>query len=114
MPEKLPPLSSQSQHPSSNVTFNHNIYANGGEILVRGANDIVADPQFVNFSNNDFRLKSNSPGIDKGTNFSAVKTDITGNRRPSGKGFDIGAYEYQHSGNPTTNPTTPHPGCPTN
>ncbi|MCG6138389.1 MAG: right-handed parallel beta-helix repeat-containing protein [Nostoc sp. LLA-1] len=100
---------------SSNVTFNYNIYANGGEILVRGANDIVADPQFVNFSNNDFRLKSNSPGIDKGTNFSAVKTDIAGNRRPSGSGFDIGAYEYQHSGNPTTtNPTTPPPDCPTN
>lgn len=29
-------------------------------------------------------------GIDMG-----VCTDLVGNRRPSGKGFDIGAYEFQ-------------------
>ncbi|MCG6137756.1 MAG: right-handed parallel beta-helix repeat-containing protein [Nostoc sp. LLA-1] len=80
---------------SSNITYDHNIYANDGNIVVQGDNDIIADPQFVNLSNNDFRLKANSPAIDKGTNFSAVTTDIAGNRRPSGTKYDIGAYEYQ-------------------
>jgi len=57
--------------------------------------DITAEPVFVDPDNNDFHLKSNSPGIDAGADLSdLVPFDIEGNKRPQGKGYDIGAYEY--------------------
>jgi parallel beta-helix repeat protein len=81
---------------SSNITYDYNLYANDGNIVVKGDYDIIGDPQFVNLSNNDFRLKSNSPAIDKGTTLSVIKTDIDGNPRPFGNRYDIGAYEYRY------------------
>jgi hypothetical protein len=77
----------------TNVIFNYNIYANSTAIGAKGANDIVADPRFVNPSAGDFRLQSISPAINKA--FSFMKTDFLENPRPSGNGSDIGAYEYQ-------------------
>ena len=52
---------------------------------------------FVNPSGNDYHLSSTSPAIDAGTSSHAPSTDIAGNPRPSGAGYDIGAYEYQSS-----------------
>jgi hypothetical protein len=57
---------------------------------------ITADPQFVNYQANgtgDYRLKSTSPAIDKGTATSAPTTDIDCYARPRGAAHDIGAYE---------------------
>jgi len=59
-----------------------------------GKNDVTAEPQFVDPANGDYRLKPGSPGIDAGTTIEAVKTDVRGVERPQGKGYDIGAYEY--------------------
>ena len=50
---------------------------------------------FVNPSGYDYHLLSTSPAIDAGTSTDAPSTDLGGNPRPSGKGYDIGAYEYQ-------------------
>ena len=69
---------------------------------------------FVNTSGNDYHLSSTSPAIGVGTSTDAPSTDIARNPRPSGKGYDIGAYEYQ--GSPTTAatppPATPPPATP--
>lgn len=46
-------------------------------------------------SNIDLHLVSNSPAIDNGTGTDAPIADFDGNPRPSGMGYDIGAYEYQ-------------------
>ena len=79
-------------------------------------NSLSATPAqlFVNASGNDYHLSSTSPAIDVGTSTDAPSTDIAGNPRPSGKGYDIGAYEYQ--GSPTTAasppPATPPPATP--
>ena len=51
---------------NTNVTYDHNIYANSALIKVKGPNDILADPKFVNPSIADFRLQANSPAIGKG------------------------------------------------
>lgn len=53
------------------------------------------DPKLVNASNNNFRLMGDSAVIDIGNDFSSyINRDIEGNSRPSGSGWDIGAYEY--------------------
>ena len=51
---------------------------------------------FVNTGANDYQLTSNSQAIDTGTNLvnSIVSTDLNGDSRPSGTGYDIGAYEF--------------------
>jgi parallel beta-helix repeat protein len=49
---------------------------------------------FVSPATNDYHLASTSPAIDKGTATDAPATDLDGNPRPKGAGFDIGCYEF--------------------
>jgi parallel beta-helix repeat protein len=100
-----------SNYNNTNVTYNYNVYANSTIIPVKGANDIIADPKFINPSIGDFRLQSTSPAIDKGFTWTNLTTDFAGNNRPSGAGYDIGAFEVGQSNNP---PTPPANNSPTN
>jgi len=81
----------------TNTTFNYNLYYNGtsANITIQGSHDFFADPKLVNSSTPDFRLQPTSPAIDQGYSWTALTSDFAGNSRPSGKGYDIGAYEYQ-------------------
>jgi photosystem II stability/assembly factor-like uncharacterized protein len=81
---------------------------------------VVATPAqlFVNAAGNNYQLAASSPAVDAGTaslgGQAAPTTDLSGNPRPSGAGYDIGAYELQQS-TPTPTPTpmpTPTPGGP--
>jgi hypothetical protein len=62
---------------------------------VKGGN-----PQFTAVSSNcisttcDFRIKSSSAALDKGTSLPGVVADKDGVSRPQGAALDIGAYEY--------------------
>ncbi len=62
-----------------------------------GAHSLVGDPRFVDPLHGDYHLRSDSAAIDHGIN-AGVYTDLDGNPRPYGTGFDIGAYEF--SGGP--------------
>ena len=53
---------------------------------------VVADPLLVAPAAFDFHLQPGSPAVDHGVKTGAP-TDLDGNPRPQGKGFDIGAYE---------------------
>ncbi len=56
--------------------------------------NIYVNPCFVNAANGDFRLQSDSPCIDAGTNeFAVGETDLRGNLRITGAAVDMGAYE---------------------
>jgi len=58
---------------------------------------LSGNPLFVDSSNNNFRLQSGSPAIDEGVDLSSVfgfSSDIDNAARPSGSGWDIGAYEF--------------------
>lgn len=57
----------------------------------RGEGNISQDPLFI--GNEDYHLQPGSPCIDAGTD-AGVYTDIDGDQRPQGAGFDIGADEY--------------------
>ncbi len=76
-------------------------------------NSFSATPSqlFVNPSGNDYHLLSTSPAINAGTSTDAPSTDLDGNPRPSGTGYDIGAYEYQYGLTPTVTAETPGPSA---
>jgi hypothetical protein len=53
---------------------------------------VLADPHFVNASDNDFHLEPGSACINAGTDL-GLEQDFEGNRIPQGAAPDIGAYE---------------------
>lgn len=79
-----------------NLTVDHNLIDGyrgyWGEIY--GRDSVVGDPKFVNPSMADFRLKKDSPVVDKGSSIDAPDNDFDGNPRPQGEGYDVGAHEY--------------------
>jgi hypothetical protein len=64
------------------------------------------DPKLVDLSSDDYRLRQDSPLIDKGTPLTEVTQDFSDTPRPQGAGYDIGAFEYNASGN--GKPSPPH------
>ncbi|MCS7181270.1 MAG: right-handed parallel beta-helix repeat-containing protein [bacterium] len=51
---------------------------------------------FVNPEKKDYQLKENSPAIDSGMDLSEIfTTDMDGIKRPKGKKWDIGPYEFK-------------------
>jgi len=57
------------------------------------ANNMSADPLFVNAGSKNFHLQSGSPCRDAGVDVGLTE-DYEGNIVPQGIGFDMGAYEY--------------------
>jgi competence ComEA-like helix-hairpin-helix protein len=59
-----------------------------------GEGDLLFDPDFVDPSAKDYRLRANSPAINAGI-ATPVTVDYTGNPRLFGAAPDLGAYEFQ-------------------
>ncbi|MCC5644078.1 right-handed parallel beta-helix repeat-containing protein [Nostoc sp. CHAB 5824] len=79
----------------NNVRFDYNLNANSSSINASGSSDMIADPQFMNASGGDFRLRSTSPAINSGMKFKSVTTDFLGDSRVKGSRSDRGAYEIR-------------------
>ncbi|MCP4179169.1 MAG: hypothetical protein GY756_15525, partial [bacterium] len=56
--------------------------------------NISDNSYFVDISNNDYQLTADSPAIDNGITIDVVTTDRINTARPSGNGYDCGAFEY--------------------
>jgi parallel beta-helix repeat protein len=68
--------------------------------LVTNTGNIAADPLFMNAATNNFRLRKDSPCIDKGLvnpAWMAGATDLAGEPRLANKSVDMGAYETRIS-----------------
>jgi len=63
------------------------------------ANGMKEVPRFLESSNHNFHLRTESPCINFGTDVGLAQ-DIDGNTVPNGWAVDIGAYEYQGSVSP--------------
>lgn len=83
--------------PIGNQPHDHNLYFADGASdpigIEPGAGDVIADPVFIDSTNHNFRLRKDSPAIDKATSSSCTQ-DLDGRSIPQGLGPDIGAYEY--------------------
>lgn len=80
----------------------------GESELARANNFIVQavdEAGFVDAGNGDYRLQAHSDAVDYGADPAAwaavVGRDLAGNKRPSGDGYDAGAYEFQKPMPPT-------------
>ncbi|MEM8529670.1 MAG: right-handed parallel beta-helix repeat-containing protein [Chloroflexota bacterium] len=76
------------------IVFDYNLVYGGTEFESEQRNNLLnIDPQFIDVTSHNFRLRDKSDGIDAGTTILAPRDDIVGMRRPQGEGIDIGAYE---------------------
>ncbi len=78
---------------SAPQTSNRQLIVGSGSGLVADHNLLTSAPGFVNAAGGDFRLLSGSAAVDAGTPVPGVFVDWDGARRPSGNGYDIGAFE---------------------
>jgi len=62
--------------------------------VTMGTHSLIGDPRFIDPAHSDYHLAFGSAAIDRGVD-AGIYTDLDGNTRPQGAGFDIGAYEYQ-------------------
>jgi predicted outer membrane repeat protein len=62
-------------------------------IVSGGTHNASGNPNFVNVAQDDYRLGAGSAAIDAGIDL-GVTTDLDGDPRPCGSGFDIGYDEY--------------------
>ncbi|RMH26717.1 MAG: hypothetical protein D6692_08645 [Planctomycetota bacterium] len=86
---------------SGSFTESHNLYHGWGEAMSYGftpSGPITDDPAFTDAAGGDFTLSLGSPAIDAGMDASGyTSADLVGFARPSGDGWDIGAYEFDPS-----------------
>lgn len=68
---------------------------NGAGTIVTGTVNIGGNPDFVNPDNGDYLIGVDSAARDAGID-AGVTTDIDGDPRPVGTGYDIGADEFAH------------------
>jgi hypothetical protein len=90
------------------VTIDHNLFFDTEGYLydnIFGTNYILGDPKLFN-APEIFSLKSDSAAIDNGSSVNAPNQDFTGNIRPQGTDYEIGAYEYMIPYNITRNEVT--------
>jgi parallel beta-helix repeat protein len=91
------------------ASIDYNLYHDRTAVLGSGteAHSLYdQDPLFSNAAGGNFHLTESSPAIDKGVNL-GINTDMEGNVRPQGAGYDMGAYESVYAAPDTTPPAAP-------
>lgn len=85
-----------SNNKNTNIRWDYNVYPAEQDVF-KGANDIVADPRFVDIqpdpTKGNFRLAKVSRALNSGSGDIPLPNDIVGKARPKHKGRDRGAFE---------------------
>lgn len=97
---------STSGNVASMVTGSKNVWFGAGNGPSATTGNINANPMLNNPAIFDLTLKTGSPAIDAGTAMAGLQADASGNLRPSGSAFDIGAFELA-SGTVAQRPAPP-------
>lgn len=81
----------------NNAYFNHSLTVDLYELSGNMFTQSIDYVSFMNFENDNFDLKPNSPAINQATDlgYSAIIFDILDRPRPHNQGFDQGAFECQ-------------------
>jgi hypothetical protein len=81
---------------SANLTVDHNLFWGNDGDGIRGANPVDGDPLLVDPAGWDYHIQAGSPAIDAGAAVPWLTTDMDGDLRPIGLGYDIGADEFYY------------------
>lgn len=84
-------------------------WAGEGEVIT-GTVNLWADPAFVAPAARDYHIANYSPARDSGVD-AGVTTDLDGQSRPCGDGYDVGADEF-HPASPNQAPAIPSDPLP--
>lgn len=83
------PVGILASHPASlTLAADTNLFYDTSDLLT-GTNGILEDPLLTA----DYRVPPGSPAVDRGLDVPWLTTDIDGNPRPQGGGYDLGAFE---------------------
>lgn len=82
--------------PSGNLFADHTLFWGNSDDGLRGTLPVDSDPAFVNPAMNNYHLSAGSGAIDMGID-AGVLSDIDGESRPVGAGYDIGADEFWYA-----------------
>jgi uncharacterized repeat protein (TIGR01451 family) len=88
-----------------------NTFNRSGPGTINHSDDRTGDPAFVNPAAGNYHIGPGSAAIDAGAD-AGVSTDIDGDLRPIGPGYDLGADEWPGSGLQVTKRATPDPVQP--
>lgn len=83
----------------NSTLWNGNTINWGGAGPVNTSNDYTGNPAFLNPNAGNYHIDPTSAALDKGIN-AGITTDIDGQPRPQGGGYDLGADEYPDSPTP--------------
>ena len=89
------PISDVEANPA--LRFRNNLWYGGNAGSATGTGDVNANPLLINLDTavvSNYSPQVGSPAIDAGMPINQVTTDYAGSSRPSGRGYDIGAFEY--------------------
>lgn len=88
---------------------NHCLFFSNGPMTGEtiGTNAVLANPQFVDEANGNYRVGTSSPAVGAGTSTGAPSIDLEGSPRPSPP--TIGAYEAGKFSTTTTVTSSPNP-----
>ena len=81
---------------NDNIVSHNLFHATGSASLgTKGQNAIMDNPKLASENDGDYQLRADSPAIDNGQTLANVEADKNGNKRPSERAYDIGAFEFQ-------------------
>ena len=88
----------------STLWYSNSVYVTDNLNAIQSQGDVSGSPAFANAAGNDYHLTAGSAARDAGVN-AGLTTDLDGEPRPYGPGYDIGADEYTGQVARTPTPT---------